>query len=136
MDVFKNMRHRQKQAKEIERTMPPAGERMAAAQARMAGLTPIGQLQRLTLEAVLDWPSPASGRTWRLRNERSSVNLRQRHAAAAGWQVGTPLAGPVSTPGAGAVSNPASRSTEVPRPGSGWSSAWRARVSASRSDHP
>jgi hypothetical protein len=38
MGVFKNMRDLQKQARDIERSMPPAGERMAAAQARMANL--------------------------------------------------------------------------------------------------
>jgi hypothetical protein len=36
MGVFKSMRDLQKQAKEIEKSMPPAGQRMAAAQARMA----------------------------------------------------------------------------------------------------
>ncbi len=36
MGVFKNMRDLQKQAREIEKTMPPAGERMRAAQDRMA----------------------------------------------------------------------------------------------------
>jgi hypothetical protein len=38
MGVFKSMRDLQKQAKEIERSMPPAADRMAAAQARMANL--------------------------------------------------------------------------------------------------
>jgi len=38
MGVFKSMRDLQKQAKEIERSMPPAGDRMAAAQARMASV--------------------------------------------------------------------------------------------------
>jgi hypothetical protein len=36
MGVFKSMRDLQKQAKEIEATMPPVADRMAAAQARMA----------------------------------------------------------------------------------------------------
>jgi hypothetical protein len=38
MGMFKSMRDLQKQAKEIERNAPPVGERMAAAQARMANL--------------------------------------------------------------------------------------------------
>jgi hypothetical protein len=36
--VFKSMRDLQKQARELERTMPPVGVRMAAAQERMANL--------------------------------------------------------------------------------------------------
>ena len=36
MGVFKSMRDLQKQAKQIEATMPPVADRMAAAQARMA----------------------------------------------------------------------------------------------------
>jgi hypothetical protein len=38
MGVFKSMRDLQKQAKQIEATMPPVADRMAAAQARMANL--------------------------------------------------------------------------------------------------
>jgi hypothetical protein len=38
MGVFKSLRDLQKQAKEIERNTPPAGERLAAAQAKMAAL--------------------------------------------------------------------------------------------------
>jgi hypothetical protein len=37
MGVFKNMRDLQKQAKEIEKTVPPVGDRMRMAQERMAG---------------------------------------------------------------------------------------------------
>ncbi len=36
MGVFKNMRDLQKMGRDMERNMPPAGDRMAAAQARMA----------------------------------------------------------------------------------------------------
>ena len=36
MGVFKSMRDLQKQAKEIEKTMPPVGDRMRQAQERMA----------------------------------------------------------------------------------------------------
>ena len=36
MGVFKSMRDLTQQAREIERSMPPVGDRMAAAQARMA----------------------------------------------------------------------------------------------------
>ena len=35
MGMFKDMRNLQKQAREIEKTMPPVGDRMAAAQERM-----------------------------------------------------------------------------------------------------
>jgi len=38
MGVFKSMRDLQKQAKEIERNMPPVADRLAAAQARMANV--------------------------------------------------------------------------------------------------
>jgi hypothetical protein len=38
MGVFKNMRDLQKQARQFERNMPSPGERMAAAQARMANV--------------------------------------------------------------------------------------------------
>jgi hypothetical protein len=38
MGVFKSMRDLQKQARELERNRPSAGERMAAAQARMANV--------------------------------------------------------------------------------------------------
>ena len=39
MGVFKSMRDLQKQAKEIERTAPPAGERMRMMQERMANVS-------------------------------------------------------------------------------------------------
>ena len=38
MGLFKSMRDLQKQAKEIEASMPPVADRMAAAQARMASM--------------------------------------------------------------------------------------------------
>lgn len=38
MGMFKNIRDLQKQAREIERDLPPVADRMANAQARMAGL--------------------------------------------------------------------------------------------------
>lgn len=38
MGLFKSVRDLQKQAKEIEATMPPVADRMAAAQARMASM--------------------------------------------------------------------------------------------------
>lgn len=53
MGVFKSMRDLQKQAKDIERTMPPAGERMAAAQARMAGLTQMMAAQTQAANAAV-----------------------------------------------------------------------------------
>jgi len=54
MGVFKNMRDLQKQAKEIERTMPPVGDRMRAAQERMAGASQMmaAQTQAATAAAA------------------------------------------------------------------------------------
>ena len=54
MGVFKNMRDLQKQAKEIDRTMPPVGDRMRAAQERMAGASQMmaAQTQAATAAAA------------------------------------------------------------------------------------
>jgi hypothetical protein len=54
MGVFKNMRDLQKQAKDIERTMPPVGDRMRAAQERMAGASQMmaAQTQAATAAAA------------------------------------------------------------------------------------
>ena len=53
MSVFKSMRDLQKQAKEIQRNSPPAGERMAAMQERLAGINQMmaAQTQAATMAA-------------------------------------------------------------------------------------
>jgi hypothetical protein len=43
--VFKSLRDLQKQAKEMERNSPPVGERLAAAQARMASVNQMMAMQ-------------------------------------------------------------------------------------------
>ncbi len=54
MGVFKNMRDLQKQAHEIEKTTPPVGERMRAAQDRMANASQMmaAQTQAATAAAA------------------------------------------------------------------------------------
>jgi hypothetical protein len=54
MGVFKSMRDLQKQAKEIERTAPPVGDRMRAAQERMANANQMmaAQTQAATMAAA------------------------------------------------------------------------------------
>ena len=54
MGVFKSMRDLQKQAKEIEKIMPPVGDRMAMAQERMANATQMmaAQTQAATVAAA------------------------------------------------------------------------------------
>jgi hypothetical protein len=54
MGMFKSMRDLQKQAKEIEKTMPPVGDRMRAAQERMAGASQMmaAQTQAATATAA------------------------------------------------------------------------------------
>jgi len=53
VSVFKSMRDLQKQAKEIQRNSPPAGERMAAMQERLAGINQMmaAQTQAATMAA-------------------------------------------------------------------------------------
>jgi hypothetical protein len=53
MGVFKSMRDLQKQAKQIEATMPPVADRMAAAQARMAGLNQMMAAQTQAANAAV-----------------------------------------------------------------------------------
>jgi hypothetical protein len=53
MGVFKSMRDLQKQAREIERNSPRPGERMAAAQARMAGLNQMLSAQAQAADAAV-----------------------------------------------------------------------------------
>jgi hypothetical protein len=54
MGMFKSMRDLQKQAKEIEKTMPPVGDRRRAAQERMAGASQMmaAQTQAATAAAA------------------------------------------------------------------------------------
>jgi hypothetical protein len=53
VSVFKSMRDLQKQAKEMQRNSPPAGERMAAMQERLAGINQMmaAQTQAATMAA-------------------------------------------------------------------------------------
>ncbi len=53
MGVFKSMRDLQKQAKQIEATMPPVADRMAAAQARMANLNQMMAAQTQAANAAV-----------------------------------------------------------------------------------
>jgi hypothetical protein len=53
MGVFKSMRDLQKQSREIERNSPRPGERMAAAQARMAGLNQMLSAQAQAADAAV-----------------------------------------------------------------------------------
>lgn len=52
MGVFKSLRDLQKQAKEIERSSPPVGERLAAAQARMATVNQMMAVQTQAASAA------------------------------------------------------------------------------------
>ena len=61
MGVFKSMRDLQKQAKEIERSMPPAGDRMAAAQARMASVNQMLAAQTQAANAAVEAAAGTAG---------------------------------------------------------------------------
>jgi hypothetical protein len=58
MGVFKSMRDLQKQAKDIERSMPPAADRMRDAQARMANMN---QMMAAQTQAANSAASAAAG---------------------------------------------------------------------------
>jgi hypothetical protein len=58
MGVFKSMRDLQKQANEIQKTMPPAGDRMRAAQERMANAS---QMMAAQTQAANAAASAAAG---------------------------------------------------------------------------
>ena len=53
MGVFKSMRDLQKQAKQIEATMPPVADRMAAAQARIAAVNQMMAAQTQAANAAV-----------------------------------------------------------------------------------
>ena len=67
MGVFKSMRDLQKQAKQIEATMPPVADRMAAAQARMAAANQMmaaqTQAANAAVAAAAGTAGPATRRT-------------------------------------------------------------------------
>ena len=67
MGVFKSMRDLQKQAKQIEATMPPVADRMAAAQARMAAANQMmaaqTQAANAAVAAAAGTAGPAARRT-------------------------------------------------------------------------
>lgn len=52
MGVFKNMRDLQKQAREIQHSAPPVGDRLAAMQARMAGVSQMMEMQTQAANAA------------------------------------------------------------------------------------
>jgi hypothetical protein len=67
MGVFKSIRDLQKQAKQIEATMPPVADRMAAAQARMAAANQMmaaqTQAANAAVAAAAGTAGPAARRT-------------------------------------------------------------------------
>ena len=67
MGVFKSMRDLQKQAKQIEASMPPVADRMAAAQARMAAANQMmaaqTQAANAAVAAAAGTAGPAARRT-------------------------------------------------------------------------
>lgn len=65
MGVFKSMRDLQKQAKQIEATMPPVADRMAAAQARMAAANQMMAAQTQAANAAVAAAAGTAGATRR-----------------------------------------------------------------------
>jgi len=65
MGVFKSMRDLQKQAKQIEATMPPVADRMAAAQARMAAANQMMAAQTQAANAAVAAAAGTAGATAR-----------------------------------------------------------------------
>ena len=65
MGVFKSMRDLQKQAKQIEATMPPVADRMAAAQARMAAANQMMEAQTQAANAAVAAAAGTAGATAR-----------------------------------------------------------------------
>jgi len=65
MGVFKSMRDLQKQAKQIEATMPPVADRMAAAQARMAAANQMMAAQTQAANAAVAAAAGTAGTTAR-----------------------------------------------------------------------
>jgi len=63
MGVLKNMRVLQQQAADIQRSMPPVGERLAAAQARMANATQVLAAQTQAANAAAAGASGAAAGT-------------------------------------------------------------------------
>ena len=63
MGVFKSMRDLQKQAKQIEATMPPVADRMAAAQARMAAANQMMAAQTQAANAAVAAAAGTAGAT-------------------------------------------------------------------------
>ena len=65
MGVFKSMRDLQKQAKQIEATMPPVADRMATAQARMAAANQMMAAQTQAANAAVAAAAGTAGPTAR-----------------------------------------------------------------------
>ena len=65
MGVFNSMRDLQKQAKQIEATIPPVADRMAAAQARMAAANQMMEAQTQAANAAVAAAAGTAGATAR-----------------------------------------------------------------------
>jgi hypothetical protein len=76
MGVFKSMRDLQKQAKQIEATMPPVADRMAAAQARMAAANQMMAAQTQAANAAMAAAAGTAG-TAATRRTVTITGMRQ-----------------------------------------------------------
>ena len=74
MGVFKSMRDLQKQAKQIEATMPPVADRMAAAQARMAAANQMMAAQTQAANAAM---AAAAGTAGTAKRTVTITGMRQ-----------------------------------------------------------
>jgi hypothetical protein len=73
--VFKSLRDLQKQAKEMERNSPPVGERLAAAQARMATINQMMATQAQAANAAALGATGADG--YAARSPATITGMRQ-----------------------------------------------------------
>ena len=76
MGMFKNMRDLQKQAKDIEASMPPVGQRMADAQARMANAQQMMAAQTQAAQAAAGAAAAAANGTG-TRHAATITGMRQ-----------------------------------------------------------
>jgi hypothetical protein len=76
MGVFKSVRDLQKQAKQIEATMPPVADRMAAAQARMAAANQMMAAQTQAANAAVAAATGTAG-TGAARRTVTITGMRQ-----------------------------------------------------------
>jgi hypothetical protein len=73
--VFKSLRDLQKQAKEMERNSPPAAERLAAAQSRMAAVNQMMAMQTQAANAAVLAATGADG--YSARCAATIIGMRQ-----------------------------------------------------------